>query len=87
MPKTYRMKVSTPRKDSPSTESKILIEKDNILEKISAYNEVGGKASDQGSSKPIILQNITLNSQNLMEAMIYSEILGKPKCKRRGRCR
>lgn len=31
--------------------------------------------------------SIKLTNQNLMEAVIYSEILGKPRCKRRGRWR
>jgi ribonuclease HIII len=31
--------------------------------------------------------SIRFTNQNLMEALLYSEILGKPKCKRRGRCR
>jgi hypothetical protein len=30
---------------------------------------------------------LKFTSQNLVEALIYSEILGEPKCKKRGRCR
>jgi ribonuclease HIII len=31
--------------------------------------------------------SVRFTNENLMEALLYSEILGKPKCKRRGRCR
>jgi hypothetical protein len=87
MPMTFKVKVNSPKNDSPSTESKVLVEKDIIVDKVKDYNEVSKKASSRSSGKPVILQNITLNNKNLMEAIIYSEILGKPKCKRRGRCR
>jgi hypothetical protein len=30
---------------------------------------------------------IVFTNQNLMQAVIYSEVLGKPRCKRRGRWR
>lgn len=33
------------------------------------------------------LLSIGLDNKNLMEAMVYSEILGKPRCRQRGRWR
>lgn len=56
------------------------------------------KSDDVSEQNRPVIQNYSRNgessmiplrftSQNLVEALIYSEILNEPKCKRRGRCR
>ena len=72
--------------NSPVDSSKDILyeEKRNVTNKNSSSND--GKIHNTNISENSPL-SIKLTNQNLMEAIIYSEILGKPKCKRRGRCR
>ncbi len=59
-------------------------EKDNIENNSSNNNSLKECKNNDLDYNPL---SIRLTNQNLMEAIVYSEILGKPKCKGRGRCR
>lgn len=59
-------------------------EKNNIENNSSNINSLKDYKNNNLDNNPL---SISITNQNLMEAIIYSEILGKPKCKRRGRCR
>jgi hypothetical protein len=66
-------------------------EKDNISKE---KDIIENNSSNNNSLKDYKNNNLDYNplpmrftNENLLEAVVYSEILGKPKCKRRGRCR
>ncbi len=58
---------------------------DKALTKTSFKNDNTSIANNKLKQENSPLSSIELNNKNLMEAMIYSEILGKPRCKQRGR--
>lgn len=72
--------------DSPVDSPKEMLyeEKSNVANKDRNINSSKKNDINKLGNNPL---SIKLTNQNLMEAVIYSEILGKPKCKRRGRCR
>lgn len=75
------------KKDSMESAQEAVIEKDkSLMDKNSRKNAITppGNKKTELENNPL---SIKLNSSNLMETVIYSEILGKPRCMRRGRWR
>lgn len=74
-------KQASKKQNSVASSPKNAVSENNIK---SENRDINYRDSNNSDSNPL---SIWLTNQNLMEAVIYSEILGKPKCKRRDRCR
>lgn len=60
---------------------------EKALAKASFNNDNTSIVNNKLKQENNLLSSIRLNNKNLMEAIVYSEILGKPRCKQRGRWR
>jgi hypothetical protein len=85
MSRVVKKQVNKIQDSLTSTEKDIISEeKDNIENNSSNNNSIKDYKNNDLDYNPL---SIRFTNQNLMEAVVYSEILGKPKCKDRGRWR
>lgn len=86
MAKGIKKQKNNKQDNSENAQEKVVIGETKYKAVKSSYLENDRDKSSRSEEEKNPL-SIKFNNTNLIEAIIYSEVLGKPRCKRRGRWR
>lgn len=86
MARNNSKKVYRKKSEMENTPDTFVERVEKALAEISFENDNTSIANTKQKQENVLL-SIEFDNKNLMEAIVYSEILGKPRCKQRGRWR